>query len=109
VTIPAGTKPGSYVLIATQSGPDGALAQVPVRALVTVTADGSTPVLGAPVAQQDLGRPVGPVITKSSASTAGLLLAGLGSAGVAMFVAGIAVLVPGRRRPQPEAARVPSR
>src|SRR5437588_1865043 len=37
VTIAADTKPGSYVLIATQSAPDGSLAQVPVRALVTVT------------------------------------------------------------------------
>jgi hypothetical protein len=106
VTIPAGTKPGSYVLIATQPGPDGALAQVPVRALVTVTADGSAPVLGAAVNQPELGRPIGPVVTTSSVSMWSLLLVGFGAAGVTMFLAGTAILVAGRRRVEPVAARV---
>jgi hypothetical protein len=106
VTIPAGTKPGSYVLIATQPGPDGSLLQVPVRALVTVTADGSAPVLGAAVNQPELGRPVGPVVTKSSVSAWAMVLVGMGAAGVAMFLAGIAILVGSRRRAEPVAARV---
>jgi hypothetical protein len=109
VTIPPGTKPGNYVLIATQPNPDGSLAQVPVRALLTVSPDGSTPVVGASVLQPELGRPVGPTIEKSSVGTGSLLLVGLGSAGVAMFLAGLAVLVPGRRRGQPEAAPVATR
>jgi hypothetical protein len=33
-------------------------------------------------------------------------MVGLGAAGVAMFLAGIAVLVPSRRRTAPEVARV---
>ena len=109
VTIPAGTKPGNYVLIATQPNPDGSLAQVPVRALLTVSPDGSTPVVGASVLQPELGRPVGPTITKSSVGTGALLLVGLGSAGVAMFLAGLAVLVPNRRRSQPEVVPVATR
>jgi len=103
VTIPANTKPGSYVLIATQSAPDGSLAQVPVRALVTVTADGSVPAVGAPAGQPELGRPVGPVRTESSVTTLSLLLVALGAATVAMLVVGVAVVAAGRR-PRPQAA-----
>jgi hypothetical protein len=103
VTIPADAKPGSYVLIATQSAPDGSLAQVPVRALVTVTTNGGSPALGAPVARPELGRPVGPARTESPVSTWALVLVGLGAAGVALAVAGIATLLAGRRGPEPEA------
>jgi len=106
VTIPADAKPGNYVLIATQSSPDGSLAQVPVRVLVTVSSAGGAPVLGAPVAQPELGRPVGPALTKSSVSTGALVLVGLGAAGLAMFVAGIAAFTSARRRPDPEVARI---
>ncbi|HUR24118.1 MAG TPA: hypothetical protein VMZ73_09630 [Acidimicrobiales bacterium] len=106
VTIPAGTKPGSYVLIATQPGADGSLAQVPVRALVTVTADGSAPVVGASVNPPELGRPVGPVVSESSVSTWSLVLIGLGAGGVAMFLAGIANLIASRRREEPRTAPV---
>ncbi len=104
VTIPADTKPGNYVLIATQSNPDGSLAQVPVRALISVTSTGGAPALGAPAVQAESGRTVGPVFSHSSASTAGLILVGLGAAGVALFVAGMAVLLPSRRRPAPQPA-----
>ncbi len=106
VTIPADTKPGSYVFVATQSKPDGSLAQVPVRALVTVTAPGGAPTLGAQIAPPDVGRPVGPVVNRSSVGMGSLVLVGVGAAGVAMFLAGIAVLVPSRRRAVPETARV---
>lgn len=98
VTIPAGTKPGNYVLIATQSNADGSLAQVPVRALVSVTSPGGAPVVGAPAAPAELGRPVGPALTHTSASTGALILVGLGAGGVAMFLAGMATLLAGRRR-----------
>lgn len=94
------------MLIATQSAPDGTLAQVPVRALVTVTADGSPPVLGAPVNQPELGRPIGPIVTKSSVSIWALVLVGLGAGGVAMFLTGTSILVASRRRAEPVAARV---
>lgn len=97
VTIPAGAKAGSYVLIATQSNPDGSLAQVPVRALVTVTATGALPVVGAPVAPVEVGRPVGPALSHSSVHTGALVLVGLGAGGIAMFLAGAASLLAGRR------------
>ena len=98
VTIPADTKPGSYVLIATQSNPDGSLGQVPVRALLTVTSPGGAPIVGAAVAPAELGRPVGPVVTHTSVSTGALILVGLGTAGLAMFLAGVASVLAGRRR-----------
>jgi len=105
VTIPADTKPGNYVIVATQTNKDGSLAQVPVRALVTVTGPNGAPVLGAPVAPVETGRPVGPVRKDSSVSTGALLLVGLGTAGVAMFLAGMAAFLPTRRRDEPEVAR----
>jgi hypothetical protein len=106
VTIPPDTKPGNYVLIATQSTPDGNLAQVPVRALVTVTADGGAPVVGAPVIQAETGRPVGPAVAERSASVWTLVLLGLGAAGVATLLVGAGAVLAGRRRARPEMARV---
>ncbi|MGH9280567.1 MAG: hypothetical protein ACRD12_21045 [Acidimicrobiales bacterium] len=106
VTIPPDTKPGSYVLIATQSNTDGTLANIPVRALITVTGQGGAPVVGAPVATQELGRSVGPVTTKSSTSMATLVLVSIGVAGLALLVAGLATAWSGRRGTSPEAARV---
>lgn len=104
VRIPADAKPGNYVLIATQSDSDGSLSQVPVRALVTVTSDGGPPVLGAELGQAEFGRPVGPARSESSVGIGPLLLMGMGAAGVAMFAAGMAVLLPSRRRTVPEMA-----
>ncbi len=105
VTIPPDTKPGNYVLIATQATPDGNLAQIPVRALVSVTGPNGAPVLGAPVAQPELGRPVGPARTESSVSTAALLLVGVGAAGVGLFAAGMAAIFLARRPRAPAMAR----
>jgi hypothetical protein len=96
------------VLIATQSGSDGTLAQVPVRAVVSVTSPGGGPVVGAPVAPVEVGRPVGPALTNSGPGTGALLLVGVGTAGVVMFLAGVASLAAGRRRgaePVPARAR----
>ena len=105
VTVPADAKPGSYVLVATQSSPDGALAQVPVRALVTVTGPGGTPAVGSALGQPELGRPVGPARTESSVSTGALVLVAVGVAGVGMFLAGVTAVFMSRRRDEPAAAR----
>jgi hypothetical protein len=108
VTVPEGTKPGNYVVIFTQTAPDGKLSQVPVRALITVTSpNGSNPVLGASVAPVDASRPTGLATEDSSISGATLALVGLGVAGVGMFLAGMAALFAGRRGKAPEA--VPAR
>jgi hypothetical protein len=105
VTIPADVKPGSYVLVATQSGTDGKLAQVPVRALVTVTGPGGNPAVGGALGQPELGRPVGPARTESSVSAGTLLLVAVGVAGVGMFLAGIAAVFMSGRRPEAAPAR----
>jgi len=108
ITVPASAKPGSYVVLFTQTAPDGKLSSVPVRSVFTVTPDGSaTPVLGAQLAPQDTGRPVGLVSKDESVSFGSLALAAGGVAGVAMFLAGVASLLAARRSPDaPEAARV---
>lgn len=97
VTIPSDAKVGPNVLIATQSSDDGKLAQVPVRALVTVNGAGGGPLNATAVGPQDLNRAVGPVRSSTSVSTTALVLIGLGGAGVALFVAGIATFMTTRR------------
>lgn len=109
ITVPADAKAGNYVLILTQSSPDGHLSQQPIRALLTVTPDGAAnPVVGASVAQRDTGRATGLVTTDNSISGTTLALIGLGVAGVGMFVAGMAALFAGRRGRVPEVARARS-
>ncbi len=109
VTVPADAKAGNYVLIFTQSSPDGKLSQQPIRALLTVTPDGAgRPVLGAPVASSQSGRATGLVTNDNSISGTTLALIGLGVAGVGMFVAGMAALFAGRRGRAPEVARARS-
>ena len=109
-TVPQDAKAGNYVVVFSQSGADGKLSQLPIRALLTVTPDGgATPVVGASVAAQDASRPVGLVTTDNDISGATLALIGLGVAGVGMFVAGMAALFAGRRGARaPEAARARS-
>jgi hypothetical protein len=104
VTIPADAKAGPDVLIATQTGRDGKLANIPVRALVTVTSPGGGPLNDVPVAPVELNRPVGPARASSSVSTGALVLVGLGATGVALFIAGMATFVSGRRRLESEMA-----
>lgn len=108
ITIPASAKPGSYVVLFTQTAPDGKLSSVPVRTLFTVTPEGSAlPVVGAPLAPQDTGRPVGLASKDEAVSFGSLALVAGGVAGVAMFLAGVASLLAARRSPAaPEAARV---
>lgn len=104
VTIPEGTQPGNYVLISTQQAADGSQAIIPSRALVSVVGDGGAPAVGAPLADTPLGRP-STLAETEAASTGSLVLAGVGVAGLALFLAAIAVLASGRTRPSPEAAR----
>jgi len=109
VTIPANATAGNHILILTQATADGKLSQVPTRVLVTVTGDtGATPVSGASIFPVDETRPAGLVRGEEAVSTGTKLLIGLGVAGVAMFVAGMAAVFASRRPegPEPVAARV---
>lgn len=105
VSIPPGTSPGNYVLVATQPTPDGGIGNIPTRALVRVVGEGGAPVVGAPLGDAPVERPIGLAET-TPVSTGSLVLAGVGVAGVALFLAGAVVLVSGRRRPAAEAARI---
>jgi len=98
VTIPPGTAAGNYVLIVSQSGPDGSLSQLPIRALVTVTGpSGEMPVVGASLSQSSEARPVGLVEATNDIAGSTLALIFLGVAGAGMFLAGMAALLAGRR------------
>ncbi len=105
VKIPADTKPGSYVIFAVQYGKDGQLAQVPVRALLTVTSVGGAPVIGAPSNVPEVGRSVGLVRHESSAGTAALIFVGLGAALIVGLIAWVAAVGPVRRGAQPAVVR----
>jgi len=104
VSLPADAKPGNYVLVATQPSTDGKLTQIPTRGLVSIS--GTTPpVVGAPLGTEPVERPVG-LVKADSVSTGAKVLVGLGVAGVAMFLAGIAALAASRR---PAAVAAPAR
>jgi hypothetical protein len=106
-TVPAGTRPGSYVIIVTQESTAGKMTNAPVRAVLNVTGDGGAkPVLGAPTVSTDNApRASGFARTDNSVSRWSLVLMALGVGGVGMFLAGIAALFAGRRGVSPEAAR----
>ncbi len=106
VTIPAGTAPGNYLLIVTQEFTQGVQTWgVPARALLSVTGANGAPVLGASVGSTVEGRPVG-LESTSTPSGGSLLLAGVGAAGIALFLAGLAAVAVGRR---PEATTAKAR
>jgi hypothetical protein len=107
VTIPDGTKPGSYILVVSRQNAQGSLSQAPTRVVFSVLGEaGSNPVLGAPVATADTTvRQNGLVRSDDSVSTGTLALVALGVAGVGMFLAGMAALFASRRPRQPEVAR----
>ena len=109
-TVPQGTAPGSYVVIATQTRPDGSLTLSPVRAVMTVTGEaGTSPVVGAPAASADTSaRANGLARSDDSVSTGTLALVALGVGGVGMFLAGMAALFAGRKGSAPEAAKARS-
>ena len=109
-TVPAGTQPGSYVLIVTQHKADGSLSLSPIRAVMSVTGEaGTAPVVGAPAATADTAaRADGLVRDDDSVSTGTLALVALGVGGVGMFLAGMAALFAGRRGTAPEPAKARS-
>ena len=97
IKIPADAKPGANVLIATQTGDNGKLSNVPVRSLVQVEAPGGLPLGANPLAPVASGRTLGLARTHTSVSVVGLVLVGLGGAGVALFLAGSAIFLTIRR------------
>ncbi len=97
ITVPTGTAPGNYLLIVTQEFTQGVQTWgVPARALLSVVGADGAPVLGASVGSTVEGRPVG-LETSSTPSGGSLLLAGVGAAGFALFLAGLAAVAVGRR------------
>jgi hypothetical protein len=109
-TVPAGTQPGSYVVIVSQTKADGSLTLSPVRAVMNVTgAAGANPVVGASAAGIDTS-PRADSLARSddSISTGTLALVALGVGGVGMFLAGMAALFAGRKSTAPEAAKARS-
>lgn len=98
VTIPADTKPGDYLLLATQDD-SGKPTRIPARARLTVVGTGGAPVVAGSVQSE----PRAPTLIRKDeeAITGSLVLAGLGAAGAAMFVVGGALVFVARRRPAP--------
>ena len=109
-TVPEGTKPGSYVVVVSQTKADGSLSLSPIRAVMSVTGDaGTNPVVGAPAASTDTAlRADGLARSDDSISTGTLALVALGVGGVGMFLAGMAALFAGRRSSAPEVAKARS-
>ena len=109
-TVPAGTAPGSYVIMVTQNNAAGQLSLSPVRVVMSVTGDaGAQPVVGAAAASTDTAaRADGLARSDESISTGSLALVALGVGGVGMFLAGMAALFAGRKGSAPEAARARS-
>ena len=100
VTIPADAKPGIHTLWATQKleETEKLIRGMPTKTLVQVlNADGSRPALGLDISPQIETRPTD-LVEDDAVGTGALVLAGLGVAGVAMFVAGAAALMSSRRR-----------
>ena len=99
ITIPADTKPGTYVLYATQQLADleSHIRGVPARMTIEVVGPGGPPVVGRELLQPgeegsaDLVRERGP-------SWGALVTVGLGVAGFGIFLAALAIVVGNRRR-----------
>ena len=97
-TVPPGTTPGNYVVIVTQTNPDGSMSLSPIRALLTVVGpSGQTPVVGADTTSDASDRMPALVRSDDSVSMGTLMLVALGVAGIGMFAAGIAALATSRR------------
>lgn len=106
-TVPADTKPGNYVVVATQEAQLGDTTWgVPARALLQVVGAGGAPVAGDPLAAPVEERPAG-LVEDVPVGVGALALVALGVAGVAMFGAGMIALASARRRaPAAEVAAV---
>lgn len=103
-SVPADAKAGSYVVIATQNAVRGSATWgVPARGLVQVS-DGS-PVLGQAVGSPAPPRPTD-LVTSEALSGGDFLVAAMGAGGVALLLAGVAMVATAGRRaeaplPQP--------
>ncbi|MDQ4069614.1 MAG: hypothetical protein M3203_09140 [Actinomycetota bacterium] len=103
MTIPDNLQPGTYLVVATQNPVRGTNTWgIPARTVVHVS-DGS-PVLGASPDRAVPARPDA-FVEEESVSAGTILMVGLGAAGIAMFVVGIALAF-AARRPAPEPAAV---
>ena len=101
VTIPADASAGRHVLVATQELPDvdAGIRGIPARTVIEVVGPASVPVIGAPLSPPVGARSDGVELTADDGvPVAGVVLVGLGVAGVAMFVTGMASAA-ARRRP----------
>jgi hypothetical protein len=108
-TVPSDAQPGPNVVIMTQSSADGKLLQAPIRAVVTVTANGSAAAQAAPLPSPGTPRANGLATTSGSVATGSLILVALGVAGIGIFLAGLGVFVAGRRSHQPGTLPVATR
>ncbi|MCA1691999.1 MAG: hypothetical protein LC733_07320 [Actinobacteria bacterium] len=110
VRIPENTAPGTYYLWATQvlAPTEGHIRGVPARAAIEVVGAGGSPIVGAPVEQA--GDPgVANLAREDSPSFGSFVLVGLGAAGLAALVAGVAAVMSTRREPGARAERVTGR
>jgi hypothetical protein len=99
VTIPADTKPGTYTLFATQvlAPTETHIRGIPARASLDVIGPGGPPVVAAPaLVPGDPG--AADLAHKSRTGTGTFVLIGLGVAGTAMLLAGLASVAAARRR-----------
>jgi hypothetical protein len=100
VTIPPETTAGRHTLFATQELPDAdaGIRGIPARTIIEVLGPASLPVVGAPLSPP-VGERAGAVeVTEDQGvPVGGVLLVGLGVAGLAMFAAGLASAAAGRR------------
>lgn len=95
--VPAGTAPGSYVLIVSQTK-NGQPSLSPIRAVLNVVGpSGQTPVLGADTTSDASDRIPALVQSDNDVSNGTLALVALGVAGIGMFAAGVAALASSRR------------
>ena len=100
VTIPADASAGRHVLVATQDLPDAdaGIRGIPARTVIEVLGPASIPILGAPLSPPVDARPDRVEVTENDGvPLGGVLMVGLGVAGVAMFAAGMASAVARRR------------
>lgn len=98
IPVPDDTPAGVHMLVFTQFDARRQSAQMPLRAMVTVTdPSGAVPVLAQPVGRDTTSRPA--MLTHADDDGLGvrdLVLIGFGAAGVAMFLAGIAAVAASR-------------
>jgi hypothetical protein len=108
VRVPSNAEPGSYTLVATQEREaDRTTWGIPSRALVTVVGPGGAPILSS-VSGAGADRLPG-LLEREPVSVGEFALVALGVAGLALFVAGTAAMMAGRRSDSASVAEKASR